>query len=79
MLTNKFSGQCHECFKQVPAGTGKLERSAGAPGWLVMHLTRDDCDKAKPMPSSGRSRRRYDEDYDPDGESGHIGIFETQG
>lgn len=66
MLTNKFSGQCHECFKLVPAGEGKLERSAGAPGWLVMHKTRNDCDSAKPMPSSGRSYGGAGRDWDSD-------------
>lgn len=46
MLTNKHPDQCHNCHRNVKAGEGRLERSVGAPGWLVMHHTRADCDAA---------------------------------
>jgi len=76
MLTNKFSGKCHECFKLVPAGEGKLERSAGALGWLVMHKTRKDCDKATPMPSRGYGGGGRDWDSAPGWSDLSIGDFQ---
>jgi len=44
---NKYRAQCHHCFRIVKPGEGHVERSAGAPGWIVLHNSRAECDAAE--------------------------------